>query len=553
MVGRHAPRFSPGSGIGSGTRALFRDPRSRTIGGMLHRSLAALITADPRPCVAPTAHAGTSTATRPGPTPASPPHRLTAAPAGARSRCSPTAASWPPAGPPAGQAAVARFTAAGELDTTWGSGGRARRQRPERRHPRGADRPPRRHRPARRDDARRRQHAFAARRAAHRATASWTRRFATAGKLITTSGAETTLGNLAVTADGHILVAATSSGGATTDRAACSCKLTAAGARDTTFGTNGEVGFRLGGADTTFNDIALDGAERIYLAGSRATTPRHQMVVARLTTAGVLDTTYGTHAATRSPTSTAPPRPPTRSPPSACASTPNGTALVVSTVQARPALAPDRPRPPHARRRLDALRHAGTRTQDVSPSHITDATSLVDAAGAASSSAAPWPSAPPRSSALAGYHEDGIARHHAQPRQHDRRQRGQPRRRHRRRRPHRRARRHPAGPPARGGHQPDAERAEPQRDRPPRRRRPRPAGQRQGHVGAGRARPRGPARPDRRLRRVRLDRPRRPDRQVRVGHRRRRHLRAHRREGPRQLPGADRRRRARCASPTPTA
>ena len=51
--------------------------------------------------------------------------------------------------------------------------------------------------------------------------------------------------------------------------------------------------FRLGGAGTTFSDLALDGAGRIYLTGGRATTPRHQLFVARLTTAGALDPAYG--------------------------------------------------------------------------------------------------------------------------------------------------------------------------------------------------------------------------------------------------------------------
>ena len=44
--------------------------------------------------------------------------------------------------------------------------------------------------------------------------------FATGGKLVTTSGPETELGGLAVTADGHILVAATSSGSGDRPRAA---------------------------------------------------------------------------------------------------------------------------------------------------------------------------------------------------------------------------------------------------------------------------------------------------------------------------------------------
>src|SRR4051794_37625758 len=60
--------------------------------------------------------------------------------------------------------------------------------------------------------------------------------FATGGKIITTSGAETEMGNLAVTPDGHILIAAPSSGGVATDRGLV-VRLTAAGVRDNTFGT----------------------------------------------------------------------------------------------------------------------------------------------------------------------------------------------------------------------------------------------------------------------------------------------------------------------------
>src|SRR4051812_38898054 len=117
--------------------------------------------------------------------------------------------------------------------------------------------------------------------------------FATGGKLVTTSGPESELSGLAVTADGHILVAATSSGSGS-DRGLL-VRLTAGGVRDAGFGTNGEVAFRLGGAGTTFSDVALDGAGRIYLAGSKvaAAGVRHQLVLARLTAAGALDASYG--------------------------------------------------------------------------------------------------------------------------------------------------------------------------------------------------------------------------------------------------------------------
>jgi uncharacterized delta-60 repeat protein len=201
--------------------------------------------------------------------------------------------------------------------------------------------------------------------------------FATGGKLITTSGPETRMGNLAVTADGHILVAATASGSGT-DRGLL-VQLTAAGVRDAAFGTAGEIAFRLGGAATTIADLGIDGAGRVYVTGSRATTPRTQMTVARLTTAGALDATYGTGGYAVADLNGASPavyevagrRLRVDS---------NGTALVVSTVKSAtgPAshliglarLAPGGT--------LDTtFGTAGTRTQDVSPSHVTEATSLV--------------------------------------------------------------------------------------------------------------------------------------------------------------------------------
>ncbi|MDA0165226.1 PKD domain-containing protein [Solirubrobacter ginsenosidimutans] len=203
--------------------------------------------------------------------------------------------------------------------------------------------------------------------------------FATGGKLVTTSGPESELSGLAVTGDGHILVSATSSGSGT-DRGLL-VRLTAGGVRDAGFGTGGEVAFRLGGAGTTFFDVALDGAGRIYLTGARATTPRHQLFVARLTTAGVLDPAYGAGAAGYAVTDL-----------NGASATvyevegrrlrvdAGGTALAVATVKSATGAAT------HlvglarftSAGVLDAsFGTAGTRTQDVSPSHIFDAAALV--------------------------------------------------------------------------------------------------------------------------------------------------------------------------------
>ncbi|RKQ87238.1 putative delta-60 repeat protein [Solirubrobacter pauli] len=205
--------------------------------------------------------------------------------------------------------------------------------------------------------------------------------FGTGGTLITTSGPETTLGGLAVTGDGHILVAATATGSGT-DRGLL-VRLTAAGARDAGFGTGGEVAFRLGGAPTTVSDLALDGAGRIYLVGSRVTTPRRQLAVARFTAAGALDTTYGTSGYAAADLNGAS---------SAVYEVTGrrlrvdnaGTALVLAAVKS--ATGPTsqliglaRLTPAGA---LDgSFGTGGTRTQDVSPSHVMDPAALVTIPG----------------------------------------------------------------------------------------------------------------------------------------------------------------------------
>ena len=197
------------------------------------------------------------------------------------------------------------------------------------------------------------------------------------------------------------------------------------------------------------------------------------------------------------------------SPRAGCAWTRAGTALVVSTVKSTSGPATHlvglaRLTPAGA---LDAaFGTAGTRTQDVSPSHITDAAALVTlpdggfvvggAIGVGSTS----------QFGLAGYHADGSPDTTLNPANAtaanaanlqvgtggiDRISALAVT---------------PQGRLIAAGDSRDAERAGPQRDRPPRRRRALPAGQRRGDVGAGGARPRGPARPDRRLRRFGLDR-----------------------------------------------
>jgi uncharacterized delta-60 repeat protein len=231
--------------------------------------------------------------------------------------------------------------------------------------------------------------------------------FAAGGKLVTTSGPETELGGLVTTADGHILVAATSSGSGSDQ--GLLLRLTAGGARDGSFGTNGEVALRLGAAGTTFSDLALDGAGRVYLAGSRVTTPRPKLVVARLTGAGALDATYGGAGYVTPDLNGASPAvydvDARRLRVDA-----SGRALVVATVKSATGPASHliglaRLTPAGA---LDAtFGTAGTRAQDVSPSHITDATSLATLPGGGFVVGGAMAVGSTTQFALAGYHEDG--------------------------------------------------------------------------------------------------------------------------------------------------
>ena len=284
--------------------------------------------------------------------------------------------------------------------------------------------------------------------------------FATGGKLITTSGGEAELGNLAVTADGHILAAATS-------------------------GTTGVL-VRL-----TASGVARRDLRERRRGPHRPRRRRHDLLRPRARRRGphLPRRQPGDHAAppdgrrprsppparwtrptappaTGPPTSTALPRPSTRSMARRLRVDADGTALVLSTVKSAtgPAthlvglarLTPGRRagrvvrhrRHAHAGR-LPLARHRHDEPRD----------------------------APGR---LRRRRRDGRRLHHpvragdVQGGRHRHRRR-EPGRRHRRPGPDRRAGRHAAGPPARGRHQPDAERAEPERDRPPRRRRPRAA------------------------------------------------------------------------------
>ncbi|MCA2978076.1 MAG: hypothetical protein INH37_07315, partial [Myxococcaceae bacterium] len=71
-------------------------------------------------------------------------------------------------------------------------------------------------------------------------------------------------------------------------------RLTSAGALDTTFGTNGIARFDFGG-DEFAEDVAIDSQGRLVVVGHQAGMSGEELVVARLTAAGALDPTFATN------------------------------------------------------------------------------------------------------------------------------------------------------------------------------------------------------------------------------------------------------------------
>jgi uncharacterized delta-60 repeat protein len=112
---------------------------------------------------------------------------------------------------------------------------------------------------------------------------------------VTTSGGGVRLGHAAVQSDGKIVLAGTHPG--TTD-AGILARLTADGQPDTGFGSGGQSRVLLGGAPTRLDDVAVDASDRIVVAGWRAVSgaagAKGRLVAARYSAAGTLDTTYGT-------------------------------------------------------------------------------------------------------------------------------------------------------------------------------------------------------------------------------------------------------------------
>ena len=97
--------------------------------------------------------------------------------------------------------------------------------------------------------------------------------------------------SITLDASGRILIAGTSYNGSNLDMAVW--RYNATGILDNTFGTNGVTLIDAGGSDVA-NDIRIDGSGNIVVAGYGGgfAATDYDMLLARLTSAGVLDTTF---------------------------------------------------------------------------------------------------------------------------------------------------------------------------------------------------------------------------------------------------------------------
>ncbi|MDX6684484.1 MAG: hypothetical protein QOF86_612, partial [Baekduia sp.] len=227
---------------------------------------------------------------------------------------------------------------------------------------------------------------------------------------VTTSGG-VSLGGLARQSTGAIVLAGNHGVSATS--AGVLARLTPDGAPDGAFGTGGgQVRVLLGGAGTHLNDLAVDGADRLVATGWRSSggSARGQLTVARFTPLGAIDATYGTsHPGFALTDLDAAPAATYDVEGRKLALAADGRALVAATVQAAgtgPHLVGLAQFTPNGA--VDpAFGTGGTATQDVSPAHVTDIADLGPLPGGGFAVAGRMTVGAAMQVALAGYHADG--------------------------------------------------------------------------------------------------------------------------------------------------
>jgi uncharacterized delta-60 repeat protein len=116
--------------------------------------------------------------------------------------------------------------------------------------------------------------------------------FGVAGRVTTRIAvpSEDTGNSTAIDSLGRIVVAGYTFDGSGYDFAVT--RFTSAGAVDTTFGTNGAATIAFGGGNDTAYDVAVDSQNRVVVVGQTYSQSQYDMAVARLTVAGALDSSF---------------------------------------------------------------------------------------------------------------------------------------------------------------------------------------------------------------------------------------------------------------------
>jgi uncharacterized delta-60 repeat protein len=117
--------------------------------------------------------------------------------------------------------------------------------------------------------------------------------FSTDGMVMTDIGGSTDYGGgVVVDSAGRVIVAGYSDNGSTYDFAVV--RYTSAGVLDTSFGTDGKVTTAIGTSNDGGYAVVVDSAGRIVVAGSSDNGSDDDFAVVRYTSSGVLDTSFGT-------------------------------------------------------------------------------------------------------------------------------------------------------------------------------------------------------------------------------------------------------------------
>ena len=118
--------------------------------------------------------------------------------------------------------------------------------------------------------------------------------FGTGGKVLTAIGStgDNYAHSVAIQSDGNIVAAGFSYNGSDSDFALV--RYTTSGSLDSTFGTNGIVTTAIGTSNALANGVAIQSNGKIVAAGYSSNGSNYDFALARYTTSGSLDSTFGT-------------------------------------------------------------------------------------------------------------------------------------------------------------------------------------------------------------------------------------------------------------------